>query len=149
MNVSLKGNWMPSEKIYIFYIFTYYGSQWLSNVWLPTFFKISYFVLNIRQKIIQVWNKLRMSKWSKNVLFLGQISLFKLSWNITLWIHLWKYVISWLSIFKQNIFFTISYMRQNNWNSQHFHNFLLHTNWKAAIGSLKVIVCNCASALKG
>jgi len=36
----------------------YYGSQWLlSTVWLPTFFKIYYFVFNRRKKLISVWSK--------------------------------------------------------------------------------------------
>ncbi len=36
----------------------YYRSQWLPPaVWLPTFFKISPFVLNRRKKLVQVWNK--------------------------------------------------------------------------------------------
>ncbi len=41
----------------------YYGSQWLpSTVWLPIFFRISYFAVNRRKKLIQIWNNLRESK---------------------------------------------------------------------------------------
>lgn len=40
-----------------------FGSQRVpSNVWLPIFFKISYFMSNRRKKLIQNWN-LRVSKW--------------------------------------------------------------------------------------
>ncbi len=34
--------------------------------WRPTFFKISSFVFSRRKKLIQVWNKLRVSKWWQN-----------------------------------------------------------------------------------
>ncbi len=41
----------------------YYGSQWiLSTVWLLTFFKMSSFVLKRRNKPMQVWNNLKVSK---------------------------------------------------------------------------------------
>ncbi len=41
----------------------YYGSQWIpSTVWLLTFFKMSSFVLKIRNKPMQVWNNLKVSK---------------------------------------------------------------------------------------
>ncbi len=36
---------------------------------LPTFFKISSFVLNIRKKLIKVWNNLRVSEWWQNFHF--------------------------------------------------------------------------------
>jgi len=42
----------------------YNRSQWgPTTVWLPTFFKISSFAFNRRQKFIQVWSNLRLSKW--------------------------------------------------------------------------------------
>jgi len=34
------------------------------TVWLPTSFKISSFVFNRRKKLIQVWSKMRVSKFS-------------------------------------------------------------------------------------
>ncbi len=38
----------------------YYGSLWgPSTVLLPVFFKISSFVVNIRKKLVQVWNDMR------------------------------------------------------------------------------------------
>ncbi len=52
--------------------FPYYGGQWLqSTSWLPTFFKISTFVFNRRNKFIQVWNKWRVSKWWQYFNFCG------------------------------------------------------------------------------
>ncbi len=50
----------------------YYGSQWLpSTVWLPSFFKISYFCVQLKKKkkLIQVWNKRRVSKLWQNCNF--------------------------------------------------------------------------------
>ncbi len=57
----------PKMKILAFnqlsVFFPYYGSQWPpSTFWLSTFFKISSFVFNRRQKLIQVWNSLRVIK---------------------------------------------------------------------------------------
>ncbi len=40
-------------------VFLSLGSQWGTTVW---FFKISPFVFNIRNKCIQVWNDMRVSK---------------------------------------------------------------------------------------
>ncbi len=36
---------------------------WKTTVWSPAFFKISYFVFNIRKKLKQVWNDMRVSRW--------------------------------------------------------------------------------------
>jgi len=41
----------------------YYGHWGPRPIWLPIFFKISYFVFSKRKKFIQVWNNLRVSKW--------------------------------------------------------------------------------------
>ncbi len=42
------------------------GSQlWPASVWLPTFFKISYFVFNRRKILIQLWNNLRFNCYNK------------------------------------------------------------------------------------
>ncbi len=46
------------------------GSHLLSIVWLPKFFKISYFVFNRRKKLIQVCNKLRMTKQNDDRIFI-------------------------------------------------------------------------------
>ncbi len=40
-------------------------------VWLLTFFKLSYFVFNRRQKLTQVWNNMRVSKWQQKKKFLS------------------------------------------------------------------------------
>jgi len=41
-----------------------YGSQCCPTVWVQTFFKTSWFIFSRRKKSIQVWNNLRVSKWS-------------------------------------------------------------------------------------
>ncbi len=47
----------------------YYGSQWEPEiVWLLALFIISSFIFNGKKKL-QVWNKLRMSKWWQNFHF--------------------------------------------------------------------------------
>ncbi len=52
------------------------GSQWgPSTFWLPAFFKISSFIFNIRKKLIQVWNDMRVSKWWQNLIFAWTIPL--------------------------------------------------------------------------
>jgi len=38
------------------------GEKYYESQWVLTFFKISSVVFNRRKKVIQVWNKMRMSK---------------------------------------------------------------------------------------
>jgi len=56
--------------------FSYYGSQWgPSNVWLPTCFKISSFVLNRRKKLLQVLEQLEGEKMLTEFVFLDELTL--------------------------------------------------------------------------
>ncbi len=59
-------------------VFFFFLAHWKSiTVWLPVFFKISYFVFHRRRKVIQVWNDMR------GRIFLGEPCLQSLSkyWN--------------------------------------------------------------------
>uniref|UniRef100_A0A671L2M5 Collagen, type XI, alpha 2 n=1 Tax=Sinocyclocheilus anshuiensis TaxID=1608454 RepID=A0A671L2M5_9TELE len=59
------------QVCYTLYCLPLISIQWGSaTVWLPTFFKIS-FVFSRKKKFIQVWNNLRVSKFS----FFGELSL--------------------------------------------------------------------------
>ncbi len=57
-------------------LFSFYQSQCEpATVWLPTFFKISSFVFSTRNKLIQVWDKMRVSKIMTEIKYLGELSL--------------------------------------------------------------------------
>ncbi len=51
-----------------------------ATVWLPTFFKITFFFFNKRKKFIYC-NNLRMSKWWQNLFFLVNYPFKSLFWN--------------------------------------------------------------------
>ncbi len=51
--------WSPVSPIVFFYILL---SSVPATVWLPTFFEISYFVFTTRNKLIQVWDNMSVSK---------------------------------------------------------------------------------------
>ncbi len=55
------------------YIYIYQTLMGTAIICLIEFFKVSYYMFNRRQKLIQVWNNLRPSKWQN--IFGGELSL--------------------------------------------------------------------------
>ncbi len=94
------------------------------TTWLPTFFKISYFVFSKRKKFKQVWNNLRVSKWQNNFCFWVNYSFKRFSTLIIRNVSWAGSIFSWYHMKKIlfYIFITVKY-RKNILNCIQFSQY--------------------------